>query len=240
MKKNLLAIIILALLLVNTGMTGFMMLTVMTTNNQAVALIGDIAAALQIEANGGENGQGFSGSATGNVDIANMVPYSIADMTISLKDDGSGKDAQVAHANIAIVGSNIIGKGPGKSVERDFLPQAFSDFIYVIIIEELGIIGAAFVAFLYIVLLYRAARIASRCENNFPAFLVMGLALMLVLQASFNMLVAVGIAPVTGQPLPLISRGGTSTIINCAYIGAILSVSRSAKKRGEKLALKEI
>jgi len=90
------------------------------------------------------------------------------------------KDAQVAHANIAIVGSNIIGKGPGKSVERDFLPQAFSDFIYVIIIEELGIVGAAFVALLYIVLLYRAARIASRCENNFPAFLVMGLALMLV------------------------------------------------------------
>ena len=137
----------------------------------------------------------------------------------------------MAHANIAIVSSNIIGKGPGKSVERDFLPQAFSDFIYVIIIEELGVIGAAFVTFLYIVLLYRAARIASRCENNFPAFLVMGLALMLVIQATFNMMVAVGIAPVTGQPLPLISRGGTSTIINCAYIGAMLSVSRSAKKK---------
>jgi cell division protein FtsW len=150
------------------------------------------------------------------------------------------KDAQVAHANIAIVGSNIIGKGPGKSVERDFLPQAFSDFIYVIIIEELGIVGAAFVALLYIVLLYRAARIASRCENNFPAFLVMGLALMLVIQATFNMMVAVGLAPVTGQPLPLISRGGTSTIINCAYIGIILSISRSAKKRGEKVPLKEI
>ena len=150
------------------------------------------------------------------------------------------KDAQVAHANIAIVSSNIIGKGPGKSVERDFLPQAFSDFIYVIIIEELGIIGAAFVTFLYIVLLYRAARIASRCENNFPAFLVMGLALMLVIQATFNMMVAVGIAPVTGQPLPLISRGGTSTIINCAYIGAMLSVSRSAKKRGQNMPINEI
>jgi cell division protein FtsW len=150
------------------------------------------------------------------------------------------KDAQVAHANIAIVGSNIIGKGPGKSVERDFLPQAFSDFIYVIIIEELGIIGATFVVFLYIVLLYRAARIANRCENNFPAFLVMGLALMLVIQATFNMLVAVGIAPVTGQPLPLISRGGTSTIINCAYIGAMLSVSRSAKKRPQNMTLNEI
>ena len=170
----------------------------------------------------------------------NRIDKKLNSKHVATADYDLDKDAQVAHANIAIVGSNIIGKGPGKSVERDFLPQAFSDFIYVIIIEELGIIGAAFVAFLYIVLLYRAARIASRCENNFPAFLVMGLALMLVLQASFNMLVAVGIAPVTGQPLPLISRGGTSTIINCAYIGAMLSVSRSAKKRGEKMALKEI
>jgi cell division protein FtsW len=150
------------------------------------------------------------------------------------------KDAQVAHANIAIVSSNIIGKGPGQSVERDFLSQAFSDFIFAIVIEELGIFGAAFVVFLYIVLLYRTARIASRCENNFPAFFAMGLALLLVVQASFNMLVAVGIAPVTGQPLPLISKGGTSTIINCAYIGAILSVSRSAKKRTGNLAVKEI
>jgi len=144
------------------------------------------------------------------------------------------KDAQVAHANIAIVSSGIIGKGPGKSVERDFLSQAFSDFIYAIIIEELGIIGAAFVVLLYIILLYRCARIASRCENNFPALLAMGLGLLLVIQAVFNMMVAVGLAPVTGQPLPLISKGGTSTIINCAYIGAILSISRSAKVRGEK------
>ena len=146
------------------------------------------------------------------------------------------KDAQVAHANIAIVSSNIIGKGPGQSVERDFLSQAFSDFIFAIVIEELVIVGATFVVFLYIVLVYRTARIASRCENNFPAFLAMGLALLLVIQAAFNMLVAVGIAPVTGQPLPLISKGGTSTIINCAYIGVILSVSRSAKKRMVKIA----
>ena len=143
------------------------------------------------------------------------------------------KDAQVAHANIAIVSSGIIGRGPGQSTERDFLLQAFSDFIFAIIIEELGLFGAAFVVFLYVVLLYRCARIASRCENNFPAFLAMGLGLLLVIQATFNMMVAVGLAPVTGQPLPLISKGGTSTIINCAYIGAILSVSRSAKiKKG--------
>ena len=141
------------------------------------------------------------------------------------------KDAQVAHANIAIVSSGVIGKGPGKSTERDFLSQAFSDFIFAIVIEELGIIGAFAVVFLYVVLLYRCARIASRCENNFPAFLAMGLGLLLVIQATFNMMVAVGLAPVTGQPLPLISKGGTSTIINCAYIGTILSVSRSAKKK---------
>ena len=170
----------------------------------------------------------------------NRIVKHLDKKNVSPADYDLDKDAQVAHANIAIVSSNIIGKGPGKSVERDFLSQAFSDFIFAIIVEELGIIGAAGVAFLYIVLLYRAARIASRCENNFPAFLVMGLALLLVIQAAFNMLVAVGIAPVTGQPLPLISKGGTSTIINCAYIGAILSVSRSAKKRGEKMALNEI
>ena len=144
------------------------------------------------------------------------------------------KDAQVAHANIAIVSSGVIGKGPGKSTERDFLSQAFSDFIYAIVIEELGIAGAFAVMFLYIILLYRCARIASRCENNFPAFLAMGLGLLLVIQATFNMMVAVGLAPVTGQPLPLISKGGTSTIINCAYIGAILSVSRSAKMKKAK------
>ena len=141
---------------------------------------------------------------------------------------------QVGHANIAIASSGIIGKGPGNSLERDYLPQAFSDFIYAIIIEEMGILGAAAVVFLYIVLLYRAARIATRCENNFPAFLIMGLSLLLVIQATFNMMVAVGLAPVTGQPLPLISKGGTSTIINCAYIGAILSVSRSAKMKTVK------
>ena len=140
------------------------------------------------------------------------------------------KGAQEAHANIAIATSNIIGKGPGNSVQRDFLAQAFSDFIYAIIIEETGIEGAFGVAMLYIILLFRTGRIANRCENNFPAFLAMGLALLLVVQAFFNMCVAVGLVPVTGQPLPLISKGGTSTLVNSVYIGIILSVSRTAKK----------
>lgn len=150
---------------------------------------------------------------------------------VAPEDVDLNKDAQVAHANIAIATSNGYGKGPGNSVERDFLSQAFSDFIFAIIIEEMGIEGAILVALLYIILLFRTGKIASRCENNFPALLAMGLALLLVTQALFNMCVAVGLAPVTGQPLPLVSRGGTSTIINCIYIGVILSISRSAKKK---------
>ena len=158
---------------------------------------------------------------------------------VSAKDYDIDKNFQVGHANIAIASSGVIGKGPGNSTERDFLPQAFSDFIYAIIIEEMGIIGAIAVVFLYIILLFRAAQIASRCENNFPAFLVLGLSLLLVVQATINMMVAVGLMPVTGQPLPLISKGGTSTIINCAYIGAILSVSRSAKRIETEKASKQ-
>lgn len=143
------------------------------------------------------------------------------------------KDAQTSYSNIAIASSGLIGKGPGNSEERDFLPQAFSDYIYAIIIEETGLLGAFLVAMLYIILLFRTGRIANRCENNFPAFLAMGLALLLVVQALFNMCVAVGIVPVTGQPLPLVSKGGTSSIINCVYIGVILSVSRTAKKNAD-------
>lgn len=138
------------------------------------------------------------------------------------------RDGQIGHARIAVATSNVLGKGPGNSVQRDFLSQAYSDFIYAIVIEELGLVGGTFVAFLYIILLIRAGRIAKKCGHSFPTFLVLGIALLLVTQALFNMMVAVGIAPVTGQPLPLISRGGTSTIINCVYIGMILSVSRYA------------
>lgn len=135
-------------------------------------------------------------------------------------------NAQVGHARIAVATSGILGKGPGNSVQRDFLSQAYSDFIFAIIIEELGLLGGGFVVFLYLWLLIRCWRIANKCERTFPAFLVLGIGLILVTQAMFNMMVAVGLAPVTGQPLPLISRGGTSTIINCVYIGLILSVSR--------------
>lgn len=143
------------------------------------------------------------------------------------------ENIQVTHANIAIGTCGIIGKGPGNSVQRDYLPQAYSDFIYAIIIEETGVFGLFGVMFLYLLLMWQSMKIASRCKSRFPSYLVMGLALMIVIQAMVNMAVATGAFPVTGQPLPLISRGGTSTFVNCAYFGMILSVSRTAKKKEE-------
>ena len=138
---------------------------------------------------------------------------------------------QVSYANIAIVKSDIVGKLPGNSWARDYLPQAYSDFIFAIILEELGVFGGIGIIFLYLVLLYRAGIVAQECEHYFPALLAMGLAILMVAQAMFNMMVAVGLAPVTGQPLPFISRGGSSTLANCIYVGVILSISISAPKR---------
>lgn len=133
---------------------------------------------------------------------------------------------QVAHANIAIASSNLVGCMPGNSVQRDFLSQAYSDFIYAIIIEELGLIGGAIVAGLYLYLFVRVGRIARNCNGVFGTYLVMGISILMVMQALINMGVNVGLFPVTGQPLPLVSRGGTSFVINSIYIGMILSVSR--------------
>ena len=140
---------------------------------------------------------------------------------------------QETHASIAVATSNFVGKGPGKSRQRDYLPQAYSDFIYAIIIEETGLVGGIAVIGLYLLFMWRCKNIAERCKLLFPSYLVMGLGLMIVLQAMVNMAVAVGAMPVTGQTLPLISRGGTSVIVNCISIGMILSVSRTARMTGE-------
>ncbi len=150
----------------------------------------------------------------------------------SAEKDQNGGNEQRMHANIAIASSNVIfGKGPGNSEQRDFLPQAFSDFIYAIIIEEWGlIIGGFGVILLYLTLLYHTGVIAKNCDDPYAAFLVIGAALMIVIQAMAHMSISVGLGPVTGQPLPLVSRGGTSIAINCVYIGMILSVSRYARE----------
>ncbi|MCD8179004.1 MAG: FtsW/RodA/SpoVE family cell cycle protein [Tannerellaceae bacterium] len=147
---------------------------------------------------------------------------SIDAATYKITDD----NYQVSHAKIAIARGGVFGKLPGHGHQRDFLPQAYSDFIYAIIIEELGYTGGVVVLLLYIMLLVRAGMIARKCEKLFPKFLVLGCGLLIVVQALANMAVAVNLIPVTGQPLPLISRGGTSTVITCIYFGIILSISR--------------
>ena len=133
---------------------------------------------------------------------------------------------QVSHAKIAIARGGLFGQMPGHGQQRDFLPQAYSDFIYAIILEELGFAGGVFVLLLYIMLLVRVGMIARRCEKPFSKFLVLGCGLLIVVQALANMAVAVSLIPVTGQPMPLVSRGGTSTVISCVYFGIILSISR--------------
>ena len=121
------------------------------------------------------------------------------------------------------------GKGPGGSTQRNFLPHPYSDFIYAIIIEEYGLIGGLFVIVLYLILFYRGVKIAQRAEKTFGTFLAVGLSFSLVFQAMINMAVAVNLFPVTGQPLPLVSMGGTSIWFTCLAIGIILSVSRKSE-----------
>lgn len=141
---------------------------------------------------------------------------------------------QVSHAKIAIARGGVFGQLPGHGQQRDFLPQAYSDFIYAIIIEELGVVGGVFVLMLYIMLLVRVGMIARKCEKAFPKYLVLGCGLLIVVQALANMAVAVNLIPVTGQPMPLVSRGGTSTVISCIYFGIILSVSRFGANMGNE------
>ncbi|MBN1338647.1 MAG: FtsW/RodA/SpoVE family cell cycle protein [Bacteroidales bacterium] len=133
---------------------------------------------------------------------------------------------QVEQAKIAIASGGIIGKMPGNSDQRNFLPHPYSDFIFAIIVEEYGLIGGIIVVMLYLILLYRAVKIVARCPKNFGAFLAIGVTFSLVFQAMINMGVAVNLLPVTGQTLPLISMGGTSIWFTSLSIGIILSVSR--------------
>ncbi|MDO4949690.1 MAG: FtsW/RodA/SpoVE family cell cycle protein [Bacteroidales bacterium] len=129
------------------------------------------------------------------------------------------------HAMRAITTSGILGKGPGNSVERDELSQAYSDLIFAVIVEELGLLPASIVVLCYFWLLLRTFRIAQKCTDLFHSLLVVGLGILIVSQALFNIMVAVDMAPITGQTLPFISRGGTSIIVNCIYLGIILHIS---------------
>lgn len=137
---------------------------------------------------------------------------------------------QVEQSKIAIVSGGLIGKGPGNSTQRNFLPHPYSDFIFAIIIEEYGLIGASFIVLIYMILFFRAVKIVTRIPKNFGAFLTIGVSFNLVLQAFINMGVAVNLLPVTGQPLPLVSMGGTSIWFTSLSIGIILSVSKEINK----------
>lgn len=144
---------------------------------------------------------------------------------------------QVIFANMAQANGGLIGQGPGNSRENARLPLAFSDYIYSIIVEDTGFIGGVILLIIYCALLGRAGRIAYRCNRAFPAFLIMGCAVLIVLQALVHMAIVTGVFPVSGQPLPLISKGGTSIIVMSTAIGIMLSVSRFAVTTDDKKAI---
>lgn len=137
---------------------------------------------------------------------------------------------QVNQAKIAIATGGFVGLGPGNSLARNYLPQAYNDFIYSVIIEEYGLIGGAFIIFIYLVFLYRSIRLFKKCPYAFGAFLALGLSFTLVIQAMANMAVNVNLFPVTGVTLPLVSMGGSSFLFTCLSIGIILSVARNVEQ----------
>lgn len=150
--------------------------------------------------------------------------------------DGDTKaDYQAEQAKIAIATGGVVGKGPGGSTQRNFLPQSYSDFIFATVLEEYGMIGGTFILLLYLILLYRGIVIARNAPRTFGSLLAIGLSFSLVFQAMINMAVAVNLFPVTGQPLPMVSMGGTSIWFTCLAIGIILSVSRNSELQTAKV-----
>lgn len=165
--------------------------------------------------------------------IARMSRHS-SDSIPKWEIEPTGKNRQEILSYMAQANGGIHGVGPGNSRESARLPLAFSDYIYAIVVEELGLLGGVAVLILYLWLLARAAGIASRCSITYPALIVMGMAVMIAFQALFHMGIVTGVFPVSGQPLPLISKGGTSIVVTCIAFGIMLSVSRTASRHGNK------
>lgn len=150
--------------------------------------------------------------------------------------DKKNEDFQAEQARIAIGRGGVIGEGPGNSVQRNTIPHPYSDFIFAIVVEEFGICGALAVLMAYSIFFYRCIMIVKGLDRTFPAYIVVGLSLNIVLQAVSHVLVVTGIIPVTGQPLPFLSMGGTSLIFTSAAVGIILNISRySGKKETEEV-----
>jgi cell division protein FtsW len=148
----------------------------------------------------------------------------------SFRNGGAEGNYQSDQAKIAIASGGLMGKFPGNSTQRNFLPHPYSDFIYAIICEEYGLLGAALILMLYIFLFYRVIRFVNHSPRAFATLLAVGCSFSLVFQAMINMAVAVNLFPVTGQTLPLVSMGGTSTLFTALALGIILSVSREVEK----------
>jgi cell division protein FtsW len=161
----------------------------------------------------------------------------VQDFMYSDKSDAS---YQVQQAKIAIAKGGWLGKGPGKSEQRNFLPHPYSDFIYAIIIEEYGLVGGTIIVLIYLLFLFRSIRIFQRCPYAFGAFLAVALSFTLVIQAMVNMAVNVNIFPTTGVTLPLVSMGGSSLWFTCFAIGIILSVARNVEQMEGKEPLAEV
>ena len=159
----------------------------------------------------------------------------------NFRSGDSESNYQSEQAKIAIANGGILGKGPGNSSQRNFLPQSYSDFIFAFIIEEYGFVGATFLLFMYLILFFRVIKMVRYSPQAFATFLAVGISLMLVFQAFINMAVAVNLFPVTGQALPLVSMGGTSIWFTSISIGIILCVSRFCVKeeQGEEVTENE-
>ena len=166
--------------------------------------------------------------------MPNRVDTWISRVENYLNGEDTEEDYQIEKAKIAIASGGIKGVGPGKSVQKNFLPQSSSDFIYAIIIEEYGLLGGLFLMVLYLWLLFRVVIVAHKADTVFGKLLVIGVGLPIVFQALINMAVAVELFPVTGQTLPLISSGGTSIWMTCLAIGIILSVSAKRQEIREQ------
>ncbi|WP_287210744.1 FtsW/RodA/SpoVE family cell cycle protein [Muribaculum sp.] len=191
-------------------------------------------AALAIADNPGTEGIDLNRSGLREGRLARYNPFAA-----KYKDSITADNRQEMYSYMAQANGGIIGVFPGNSRETARLPLAFSDYIFAIVLEDIGFVGGMFLLILYLWLLARAGVIARKCHRAFPALLVMGMAVMIVLQALFHMAITTGAFPVSGQPLPLISKGGTSILITAIALGAMLSVSRSAVQNGTRQEVKE-
>jgi cell division protein FtsW len=190
-----------------------------------------MAAVVKHKTNGGDEATGATKQKTSKL-FARVDTWisRVENFMYGSKEVNSDDLYQVNQAKIAIANGGFFGVGPGNSTQRNFLPQAYNDFIYSIIMEEYGFIGGAFIIFIYLVFLYRSIRLFKKCPYAFGAFLALGLSFTLVLQAMANMAVNVNLFPVTGVTLPLVSMGGSSFLFTCLSIGIILSVARNVEQ----------